>query len=391
MAWNSAFIAALRAETTPPSLAARNLAILHSAMYDAGKSTRGQDAEEFVASVAAVHRVAVSLYPSRRATFDELLQSQSASVEKNAAVLAALALGEQAAATILKERSNDGSSTTVPYIPSTEPGKWRRTAPYFRPPESPHWALVKPFALESPSQFRPAGPPPLSSTDWVNDFNLTKQLGGKNSAARTPDQTQAARFWSDFSYTSTPPGHWNEIAAVVARQRHLSLMETARLFALLNVALADAGIACWDAKYAYNSWRPVTAIRAAEADGHPETLPDPVWEPLLHTPAHPEYPSGHSTFSGAAAAILIHFFGTDNIAFEIGSDALPGVTRSFQSFSQAAEEIGLSRIHGGIHFPSADRDGRKLGAAIAGQAIKRFSLADEPRTNDSPTSPAGSR
>jgi membrane-associated phospholipid phosphatase len=323
----------------------------------------------------------VSLYPSRRATFDKLLESQWVSVEKNALEIEGLALGEKAAATILDGRSNDGSSATVPYIPSSEPGKWRRTPPYFRPPEFPHWARVKPFAMESARQFRPSGPSPLSSAPWISDFNSTKQLGGKNSPARTADQTQAAKFWSDFSYTCTPPGHWNEIASGVATKRNLSFMGTARLFAMLNVAMADAAIACWDAKYAYNHVRPVTAIRAAEAGARSETIADPAWEPLLHTPAHPEYPSGHSAFSGAAAAILAQFFETDEIAFEIGSDSLPGVTRSFRSFTQAAEEIGMSRIYGGIHYPSSDRDGRKLGAAVAGQVIKQFSLAPAPGTS----------
>lgn len=397
--WNAAFISALRAETTPPPLAARNLAILHLAIFHALTDAPGKASlpasgntndpgraaarsDEIVRAIGAASEVSISLFPSEKALFDKLRTTGLAHIASSDETTKALALGQKFARQVLESRAADGSATTVPYIPSTKPGAWRRTLPYFRPPEMPHWARVKPFALTNASQFRPPGPPSLQSTNWIRDFNLTKSLGGKNSTQRTPEQTEIARFWSDFSYTSTPPGHWNEIAAQVANQRKLALRETARLFAMLNVALADGAIACWDAKFAYNFWRPVTAIREADRDGNAETSPDQEWEPLLHTPAFPEYVSGHSVFSGAAAEILVRFFGTDEVTFTIGSDGLPGAQRTYHSFRKTAEEIGMSRIYGGIHFLSADLDGLALGKQIADFVCATFPGAQtraEPR------------
>ena len=224
------------------------------------------------------------------------------------------------------------------------------------------------------SQFRPPGPPALNSARYAVDLNQVQQLGATNSTVRTPEQTQIARFWSDFSYTATPPGHWNGIASVIAESRGLSLLETARLFALLNITMADAGILCWDAKYTYDFWRPVTAIRAADTDGNPDTTPDPGWNSLLPAPPFPEYTSGHSTFSKAAAVILARFFGTDAIAFSISSDALPTVTRSYSSLSAAADECGISRIYGGIHFYFSNRDAKTAGSALAEYVLGNFLL-----------------
>jgi membrane-associated phospholipid phosphatase len=199
-----------------------------------------------------------------------------------------------------------------------------------------------------------------------------KAWGTVNSTNRTPEQTAIARFWSDFSYTVTPPGHWNQIAQNVVTNRQTSLLESARLFALLNIAMADAGIIAWDAKYVYNFWRPVTAIQEADTDGNADTEPDANWTSLLNTPPFPEYISGHSTFSSAAATVLTSFCGTDQVSFTVGSDALPGVFRSYNSFAAAAEEIGLSRIYGGIHFLSADLDGLEAGHRLGNYVLQNF-------------------
>jgi membrane-associated phospholipid phosphatase len=218
----------------------------------------------------------------------------------------------------------------------------------------------------------------LSSARYAADFNQVKSLGAVNSATRTAEQTEIARFWSDFSYTVTPPGHWNEIAREIAKQRNDSLVENARLFALLNVGLADAAIVAWDAKFHFNSWRPVTAIQEADRDNNPNTAADPGWEPLLSTPPFPEYISGHSAFSGVAAEILTQFTGSDATSFTVTSDTLPGVIRSFHSFAGAAEEIGMSRIYGGIHFLSADLDGRAAGRALGRDIASRLFKATKP-------------
>jgi membrane-associated phospholipid phosphatase len=196
-----------------------------------------------------------------------------------------------------------------------------------------------------------------------------KTLGAVNSSRRTADQTEIALFWADGAGTVTPPGHWNVIAQDVAARN--SMRQKARLFALLNVALADAGIASWDAKYTYNFWRPVTAIRAGDTDGNPATAPDPTWTSLITTPPFPEYTSGHSTFSGAAAAVLSRFYGTPRVPFSTTSDALPGVVRDFSGFLEAAREAALSRLYGGIHFRSANEDGLKAGLAIGEWTFKK--------------------
>ena len=172
--------------------------------------------------------------------------------------------------------------------------------------------------------------------------------------------------------TATPPGHWNIIARDVARQRGNTLDENARLFALLNIAEADAGIVAWDCKFAFNFWRPITAIQNADRDGNPDTLPEPGWRPLLLTPPFPEYISGHSTFSGAAAIVLATFFGADDIPFTTESEGLPGAARTFPSFSQAAMEAGMSRIYGGIHFMSANLSGLECGVAVGGYVVDHF-------------------
>lgn len=407
--WNEVFLRAVRNETTPPPLAARNLAILHCAIYDAvnaisrthqpchfaSVAKEGTSIEAAAASTA--HQVAMVLYPSRRADFEALLNKSLAAIADGEAKTNGIDLGVQVARETISWRAGDNSSTAVSYLPSDDVGRWRRTPPFFRPPELPQWRWVTPFALTNVSQFQsaappklrglrvvkeneresvmpfamtnagqfcPPGPPGLNSPRYARDFNEVKKLGSKLSTNRTPEQAQIARFWSDFSYTVTPPGHWNEIARTIVRSRKTTLEENARIFALLNIALADAAIVAWDAKYIHDSWRPVTAIQQADRDDNDETEPDASWESLLATPSHPEYPSGHSTFSGAAAAILSCLFGSDEIPFTVGCDALPGVTRSYTSLSTAAEEIGMSRIYGGIHFQYSNRDGLNSGKAL---------------------------
>ena len=204
----------------------------------------------------------------------------------------------------------------------------------------------------------------MGSHRWAEQFNQVKQLGATNSTVRTPAQREIALFWADGAGTETPPGHWNKIAQQLARKRKYGLVETARLFAALNVAMGDAGIVCWETKYAYNWWRPITAIRNAASDGNSETEPDPTWTPLLITPPFPEHVSGHSTFSGAAAAVLAELSGGDDFAFVTVSDGLPGVVRRFQHFSDAAREAGMSRIYGGIHFAEGNEIGLETGHRV---------------------------
>lgn len=386
--WNKLLLDAIRNESTAPPLAARNLAIVHLAVFDAVNSilrthepylmpaVPQPGASPEAAAVGAAYYTLAYLYPSQAASFDGALDAYLASTPATSNRLDGLAVGAEAALDLLAFRSADGSSTSVPYIPSDEPGEWRRTPPTFRPPDSPQWPYVIPFAMTNGAQFRPGGPPPLTSSEYARDLNLVKELGSATSSTRTAEQTLIARFWSDFSYTVTPPGHWNQIAQAVAASRGHTLEQNAHLFALLNLALADAAIVAWDAKYAFNFWRPITAIQTADLDGNSETLKDSSWQPLLNTPPFPEYISGHSTFSAAAAAVLGFFCDTDAVTFTASSDTLPGVTRTYHSFAEAADEIGMSRIFGGIHFLSADLDGleagRRLAQYVTGSFLRPF-------------------
>ena len=222
--------------------------------------------------------------------------------------------------------------------------------------------------LRPPSSGRPA-PRPWRARRTRRISRRSGVWAGPDSTERTAEQTLIARFWADGAGTATPPGHWNQIADDVARQRDTDLVQNARLFALLNIALADAGIASWDAKYYYGFWRPITAIREAGADGNALTMPETDWSPLLATPPFPSYTSGHSTFSGAASEVLSFFFGPEHRVHH-STDDLPGVVRSFDSFSEAAEEAGMSRIYGGIHFGFDNRDGLAQGRAVGRLATR---------------------
>lgn len=223
--------------------------------------------------------------------------------------------------------------------------------------------------MSSGNQFRPAAPPSLTSQAYTDAFNQVKSLGIKTGSTRTADQTQIAYFWQDGPGTASPPGHWNQIAQIISASQGLTFQQNVRLFALLNLAEADAGIAAWDAKRVYDFWRPNMAIAQAGIDGNSGTIADAAWTPLIPTPSFPSYVSGHSTFSGAGAAVLAAYFGRDNIAFTTTtqSPVLPaGTTRDFISISQAAYEAGMSRIYGGIHFDFDNVAGLDMGAQIGG-------------------------
>ncbi|NJS16352.1 MAG: vanadium-dependent haloperoxidase [Nostocaceae cyanobacterium CSU_2_110] len=231
---------------------------------------------------------------------------------------------------------------------------------------------MTPFVLESGNQFRPNTFPQYNSPFYATQLNQVKQLGAENSTARSADQTEIAQFWGyDRNDSFRPPGQWNQIAQEVALEKGNSLEDNAKLFAVLNTGLADAGIAAWDAKYVYEQLRPITAIREADADNNPNTIADPNWEPLLDTPSFPDYISGHSVFGGAASAILAGFFG-DNTSFEIPSQELPGVSRSYGSFSQAANENADSRLFGGVHINAANVDGVSVGENIGNFVFDNF-------------------
>ncbi len=375
--WNSAALAAIRTASTAPPPASRNLAIVHIAVHDAVNGLRGgryeswmahagapSDASTEAAATSAAHDALVALYASQAATFDALNATILAGIPNGGPKTRGIAWGQQVAREVLTARTGDGSANTAPYPGSNDPGKWRPHLSFggvVRPALLPLWGSVVPFALRSGSQFRPANPPTLPSLQYGFEVLYTQYIGGRVSQYRSAQQTEVARFWAYGPATSTPPGHWNQIAHAVAGQRSNTLAEHARLFALLNIALADAAIVSWDCKYVTGYWRPITAIQLADQDNNPITQPDTTWLPLLDTPPFPEYTSGHSTFSAAAATVLAKFYGTDRIRFTVGSDDLPGVQHTFGSFSEAAWASGISRIYGGIHFMSGNLKGLASG------------------------------
>jgi hypothetical protein len=381
--WNNAALDAIRAGNTAPPIASRSLLILHASIYDAVNGIRRTHETYLVPSAvpasasleaaasAAAHEALVNLFPANVASFDALHAAILATISNGPQKTAGIVWGESVANQILAARANDGSNAVVPPPGGSGPGVWVPTPPAFLPYLLPQWAFVVPFAMSSSSQFRPPGPPSLDSQRYAADYDEVKQLGAAVDSTRTEEQTEIALFWADGAGTETPPGHWNSIAQIISDGRGNTLEENARLFALLNVAMADAAICAWDAKYAFDFWRPVTAIGFAE--------PELNWMSFIVTPPFPDYTSGHSTFSAAAATVLPLFYGTEDLPFTTGSDFLPGVYRSFSTCLDAAEEAAASRIYGRIHFRSASEDGLQAGISIGEWTITHYLLPSHNR------------
>ena len=407
--WNAnagqAALDACLAPTNNPLHESRLYAAMHLAIHDAlnaidrrsrpyvFKTGAKPGASPDAAVAAAARDVLVPLLQQLPAPFSDCASGAVAGVD--AAYVAALgaipdgrakrqgvALGQAAAAAILALRAGDGSDTPLfdtAYPQGTQPGEYRFT-PGFDFAFAPGWADVTPFVLRDSSQFRPGPPYAVTSRRYTADFNEVKRLGGDGittPSARTSEQTEVALFWVESS-----PLQWNRIARTVSAARGLDLWENARLFGLLNMALADGYIGSFDTKYhGYNYWRPVTAIQTATTDGNPNTSADPTWTPLVATPPIPDYDSAHSVEGGAASQVLKRFFGTDHIGFTTCSLTLPTgstcddaspVLRSYTSFSQAREENGVSRILVGFHFRKAVDEGIDHGRKIGNRAVNRF-------------------
>ena len=382
--WNDVLLDAIRVDRTPPPKASRAMACVNISIYDAVNGILGgytpyhvteaapAGASPEAAAIAAAYQALVALFPAQQATFDAARTASLAAIPDGPAKTDGIAWGEHVADAILELRSDDHSGATDPWEAPAGGGWWLATPPAFAPPLLPNWPRVTPWAMTSGSQFRPDAPPSPNSAEYTAAFREVKRLGRVDSTFRTAEQTQIALFWADGAGTETPPGHWITIARGLSADRGLSLAENARLFGLLSITVADAAVVSWDVKYAYNNWRPVTAIQHADQDGNPDTVADPAWLSLIATPPFPSYSSGHSTFSGSSARLLAHFFGTGAIAFSTVSDGLPGVTRSFTSFSQAAEEAGQSRIYGGIHWQFDNQAGLASGRALADHVFFNF-------------------
>ena len=387
--WNQVILNAIETDASTPEYASRALAIESIAVMNAVNALNGTpgylynltapaDANANAAVAQAAHDVLAWLYPAQASTFDAVLASTLSAIPNGQAKTDGISLGSASAAKIIALRANDGYNTNIVDTGGTGVGIWQPTGPGFAPAQDPQWANLQTFALNSPNQFTSTlpGPPSLTSQAYADALNQTESLGAANSTTRTADQTQIAKFWSDGQGTYTPPGAWNAIADQAAESQGYSLAATAQLLGELNIAMADSAIAAWNVKYTDNTWRPITAIQNAHSIGNSAITQNSSWQPLLITPNFPEYVSGHSTFSAAAAEVLTSFFGA-NYAFSTTSSSLPGVTRSYTSFWDAANEAGMSRIYGGIHFSFSNTDGLTLGTEVGEYVLKVFSQTQD--------------
>lgn len=373
--WRNEFLNAVRSESLSPNLMVRNLALFSVSVHDALNSLekkyfpfsnfhnhnlREWDLNAVIAGCGKT--IGNYLHPARLENFNKL--ASFAKDSKSSKLKNSYLFGTSVARFFLNNRKNDGASTTITYIPRDSVGIWRRTPKAFRPPEQPHWRHVRLFSSQSIEKFLPPPPPKITSSEYIDALKQVKIIGGKNSQLRTKKETFIAKFWKDFSYSQTPPGHWNEIAFSVSKARKMSILDEAKLFALLNLALADTGITAWECKYRYHFWRPVHAIRNADQIPETQKYVNKLWIPLLESPSHPEYVSAHSFFSGTASLILAKICGSDNFKIRVKSDQFPSETRVFDSFSSCAQEIGKSRLLGGIHFKFSNEIALEYGNKI---------------------------
>jgi hypothetical protein len=377
--WNNVMLQAmLTAPVTAAPVATRVGAIVQAAVFDAVNgidrrytpiyvpAAAAPGASQRAAAVQAAYATLVNLYPNQKAKFDQQRSDSLAAItDASDAVQQGLSWGQYVADQIWAWRSQDGfSNAPPPYLGGTQPGQWRPTPPAMAPGLVPQLATCTPWVLRSPSQCRTSGPPAMASDQYTADYNETKSMGGSTNSGRTADQTLYANFWQ----AGNPPDYWDPVAISLATQHRHSMVRTARLLALVNMGIADSIIGCWDAKYNYSFWRPVTAIQSGGADGNDATAADPAWTPLITTPPFPEYPSAHSCASGAATRILSQEFGEES-SFDVVSNAMPGVTRNFHNFTAALAEVVNARIFGGIHFRTACVDGTALGFAVGDYVI----------------------
>jgi Leucine-rich repeat (LRR) protein/membrane-associated phospholipid phosphatase len=385
LVWNDLANRSIQATETDAFEASRALAIESIAVLDTIKSIDGtpaflvhlappRDVSVNVAVAVAAHAVLSHLFPTRRGVLDTALAAALVHEPAGPALTRAIAFGTTVADAVIMLRDADGSMAADPIRgASTASGVWRPTPPGLLPPQHPQWAAMQPFALTRPDQFRPAGPPDPGSAAFRQARTEVASTGARRSAVRTAEQTEIAHYWSDAIGTYAPAGHWNAIAVNFVAPLRLGIAVEAELFAELNVAMADAGVAMADAKYTYWFWRPITAIRL----GDKMTPPIADWTPLLETPNHPGYVSGHSAFSGAAATVMTDWFGTRPFTFS--SASLPGVTRHFANFQQAAEEAAASRVYGGIHYSFDNKDGLATGRSVGAWTMAVFRRLAEDR------------
>ena len=379
--WNEVAVAEVAASGQLPPDGARTMAMVHVALFDAVNAIdrryepvalkeRGPaDASTDAAVASASYTVLAALFPAREPALAKLYAAALARMPDGPAKDAGLELGHHAATLCLALRAGDGTGAPSRYAPQTAAGVYVPTSM----PIASEWPEVKPWSMRSPSQFRPAPPPKLTSDVWTRDFAEVKRLGARESTERSASQTETALFWS-----ITGPASWNPVVRSLASSQPLSTVERARLFALANVAAMDSLVAVFDAKYEYAFWRPITAIRRADIDGNDATDAASTWLPLLETPLHPEYPCAHCISSAAVGAVLEALIGAGEVpAMSITSAAVPGVVHRWTRISDYVDEVSEARIFAGVHYRNSADVGKAMGRSIAQQTVASLMRPDE--------------
>lgn len=410
-AWNRVLSQTMLDDVTyqNPGMASRSLAMTNLAMYDAVNSI-DQNFETFyshgaapsnasaeAAALRAGYRVVSNIYPGQQAQIDMSYNSILATLPNDASTTAGISFGDMVGQTVTMARDTDGYMNIVPYTPTNVVGHWQPDP--LNPGQAawgPEWGEIQPFSLMDTAAMMPPSMPTLTSQEYTDAFNEVKSLGSLNSATRTADQTEIGLFWAyDRLGMGTPMRMFIQIMDEVSENEGNTFEENARMYAMASTSIADAGIVAWDSKFEFDFWRPISGIRQADMDGNPDTMADPTWVPLGapggvlddgtviddFTPPFPTYVSGHASFGGALFKSLEHFYGTDAISFSLTSDEVPGVTRNFDSFSQAMEENGRSRVYLGIHWDFDDFEARSVGGNVANYvSATHFQAVPEPST-----------
>lgn len=365
---------------TTPVAPGTYYALVHLAIYDAVNAIDGKHtayaihpasptagASQEAAAISAAYTILSRLFPQRAEALDAAYTSSLADIAEGPATDLGVAVGQEVATGLLEQRKNDGRYEPGSYTFSYEPGDYQSTPPGFPNPILPALGNVRPFAIPRGSFFRADGPPDLTSVKYTAEFREVKKMGSATSTARTPEQTEIAKF-----YLEGPATFWTRNYRDFIEGKELSTSDAARLYAMLSTAFADASIACWDSKYYFNAWRPVTAIQNADTDSNPGTGGDPSWQPLTVTPPHPEYPSAHACNTSAMNEVLGEFYGTREISMTLTSTVPGSMPRHFNNLEEQNQEVIEARILAGFHFRSANVAGIDLGRRVGRYIAARF-------------------
>jgi hypothetical protein len=378
--WNAIAVTTLAGDTTKqPVEDVLYMGFVQAAVYNAvvgvdgryapyrfhAHAPRGTSAQ--AAAVAAAHQVLVTYVPSAQATLDTDYAASLAQIPDGTAKTQGIAFGTRAADHLIRQRAHDGRNADIQFTQPPAPGVWRPTPPLFLPMSAPWLAFVTPLLVHSATQFAPAAPPALTSARYTRDFNEVKALGSVNSTERTADQTATALFFSGNALVQ-----YNTALRDQVTLRHLDIAAAARMFAAVDMSVADAIITVWHAKYIYGLWRPITAINLADTDGNPATSPDPNWVPLVATPNYPEYPSGYNAFTSTVSHGVENLFATRQLQMTLISTAVPGAQRFYDSGSALRQDVVNARIWLGFHFRTADTASRKIGRQVAAWTIDNY-------------------